>query len=78
MSPVSFLLIAVVIAIIGTLVVVAANRSPSRPDSAMEEFEREMRALAPRPPTGGTTPRRTTPLDVPPTADDADDTSAER
>ena len=54
MSPVAFLLIAVVIAAIGTLVVVVLNRSPSRPDSAMTEFQREMRALAPRP--AGTTP----------------------
>jgi hypothetical protein len=51
-SPVAFLLIAVIIAAIGTLVVVVVNRSPSRPDSAMAEFEREMRALAPRPPSG--------------------------
>lgn len=57
MSPVAFLLIAVVIAALGTVVVVLVNRSPSRPDSAMTEFQREMRALAPRPPAGAP-PRR--------------------
>jgi uncharacterized membrane protein len=56
-SPVAFLLIAVIIAAIGTMVVVVVNRSPSRPDSAMTEFQREMRALAPRP-SAETPPRR--------------------
>jgi hypothetical protein len=79
-SPVSFLLIAFVVALVGTLVVVAANRSPSRHDSAMTEFEREMRALAPRPPSGASTGRRA-PIDrgdQPPDAPASDDSSDER
>jgi hypothetical protein len=60
-NPVSFLLIAVVVAVVGSLLVVGLNRKPHRPDSAMAEFEREMRALAPRPPSG--TPTRRPPVD---------------
>jgi hypothetical protein len=78
-SPVSFLLIALVIAIIGTLVVVVANRSPRRYDSAMAEFQREMRALAPRPPAGTPAARRTpsSGVETLATPPETDDPSAE-
>ena len=72
MSPVSFLLIAAVVALVGSLVVVLANRSPSKPDSAMAEFEREMRALAPRPPHGVGKGRRAPVDDHAPSAPVAD------
>ena len=48
MNPISFLLIALVVAALGILVAVAVHRQPSRPEAAMEEFRREMDALAPR------------------------------
>lgn len=47
MGPVSFLIIAVVVGVIGILVAVNMNRTPRHPDFAMEEFRREMQALAP-------------------------------
>lgn len=47
MSPVGFLLIALVISVAGSLVVVLRNRQESHPDQAMDEFRREMNALAP-------------------------------
>ena len=48
MNPISFLLIALVVAAIGILVAVVMHRQPSRPEAAMKEFRREMEALAPR------------------------------
>ena len=48
MSPVAFLLIAVVIGVVGSLLLVVLNQRPNRGDSAIRDFEREMQALAPR------------------------------
>lgn len=47
MSPIAYLVIAVVVGLVGIAVVVAMNRTPRRPDFAMEAFRREMQALAP-------------------------------
>jgi hypothetical protein len=47
-SPVHFLVIALVIAAIGILVAVSRHRQPVKPESAMDAFRREMQALAPR------------------------------
>ncbi len=47
MSPIAYLVIAVVVGLVGIAAVVAMNRTPRRPDFAMEEFRREMQALAP-------------------------------
>jgi hypothetical protein len=47
-SPIAFLLIAVVVAAVGSLFVVVRSRQVSRPHHAMDEFQREMKALAPR------------------------------
>lgn len=58
MSPVAYLVIAVVVGLVGIAVVVAMNRTPRRPDFAMEEFRREMQALAP---PGSAGDRRPTP-----------------
>lgn len=52
MSPAAFLLIAVVVGVVGSLYVVARQRQTQRPDHAMDEFRREMQALAPTPPPG--------------------------
>lgn len=49
MSPVGFLLIAVVIGVAGSIIVVLRNRQDGHPDRAMDEFRREMDALAPPP-----------------------------
>jgi len=46
-SPIGFLLIAVVVAVAGSLLVVVRNRQTTRPENAMDEFKREMQALAP-------------------------------
>lgn len=48
MSPAAFLLLAVALAVLGSLVVVARHRRPTGLDAGMERFAREMRALAPR------------------------------
>ncbi|MFP3906110.1 MAG: hypothetical protein ACLFWR_03710 [Acidimicrobiales bacterium] len=48
MNPVGFLLIALVVAALGIVIAVNRHAKPARPESAMEEFRREMRALAPR------------------------------
>lgn len=50
MSPIAFLLIAVVVAAVGSAVVVLRNRQTQSPDHAMDAFRREMRALAPQDP----------------------------
>lgn len=47
MSGAAFLLIAVAVALIGTLLVMARNRPGHRANDAMAEFRREMQALAP-------------------------------
>ena len=81
MNPISFLLIALVVAAIGILVAVAAHRQPSRPEAAMEEFRREMEALAPRdrahprgaaPDVTDSGPVGDAGEDVPPATDDED------
>lgn len=57
MNPVGFLLIALVVAALGIVIAVGRHGKPARPESAMEEFRREMRALAPRDqPSGRSTP----------------------
>ncbi|MGY6500415.1 MAG: hypothetical protein ACXIVQ_05900 [Acidimicrobiales bacterium] len=56
MSPLGFLVIALVVGVGGCLLVVALNRAPQGGDSAMRDFEREMQALAP--PEGIDRPRR--------------------
>lgn len=48
MSAVVFLLIAVVISLIGTIVLYVRNRPPSSLEAGIDSFRREMRALAPR------------------------------
>jgi hypothetical protein len=55
MSAVVFLLIAVVISSVGTMVVYLRNRTPRSLDSSIDDFRREMQALAPR---GGDDGRR--------------------
>ncbi|MBK5223600.1 MAG: hypothetical protein JJE52_12170 [Acidimicrobiia bacterium] len=50
MSPAAFLLIALVVGVLGSLIVVARNRTSHGPEFAMDEFRREMQALAPQPP----------------------------
>lgn len=47
MSPVVFLLLALAVAALGIFVTVGRHRTPTKPESAMEEFRREMDALAP-------------------------------
>jgi hypothetical protein len=48
MGPVAFLMIAVVISAVGSLVLYLRNRTPSSLESGVENFRREMQALAPR------------------------------
>jgi hypothetical protein len=52
----SFLLIALVVAVVGTLLVMARNRPGHRANDAMAEFRREMDALAPPGPLGPEAP----------------------
>ncbi len=44
----AFLLIAVVISVVGSTVLYLRSRTPSSLDSGIENFRREMQALAPR------------------------------
>ncbi|HEY8525429.1 MAG TPA: hypothetical protein VIL48_10725 [Acidimicrobiales bacterium] len=48
MSAITFLLIALVISIVGTMVVLVRNRTAESVDSGIDDFRREMQALAPR------------------------------
>ncbi|MBN2624999.1 MAG: hypothetical protein JXA83_16590 [Acidimicrobiales bacterium] len=48
MSAVAFLMIAVVIAVGGSIVLYLRSRTPSSLDSGIDTFRREMQALAPR------------------------------
>ena len=48
MGPVFFLMIAVVISVVGGLVLYLRNRTPSSLESGIDNFRREMEALAPR------------------------------
>jgi hypothetical protein len=66
MNPLTFLGIALVVAVVGTVLVLLLNRP--RTDAAMEEFQREMQALAPRQDPPQRSARRTGPM----TADDQD------
>lgn len=59
MGPVTFLFIAVVVGLLGISVAVSMHRKPTRPDSAMADFRREMQALAP--PSRAESDRQTTP-----------------
>lgn len=47
MSPLAFLLLAVVIAVVGTVALWLRQRQPTSIEASIEEFHREMRALAP-------------------------------
>ena len=47
MSGLAFLLIAVALSVIGTLVLWMRNRGSTSLDHGVEEFRREMRALSP-------------------------------
>jgi hypothetical protein len=49
MSAVVFLLIAFSIACLGSAVAYVRNRTPSSVESGIDDFRKEMRALAPRP-----------------------------
>lgn len=57
MNPAGFLLIALVVGILGGVIVASRNRTSRSPDSAMEEFRREMDALAPHPTSAQNEPR---------------------
>jgi len=47
-GAVAFLMIAVVISVVGGLVLYLRNRAPTGLDSGIDNFRREMQALAPR------------------------------
>jgi hypothetical protein len=47
-DPIAFLMIAVVISVVGSLVLYLRSRTPSSLDSGIDNFRREMQALAPR------------------------------
>ncbi len=48
MGAVAFLLIAVVISVVGSFVLYMRSRTPSSLESGIDDFRREMDALAPR------------------------------
>lgn len=48
MSPIAFLLIAVVISVVGSVVLYLRSRTPSSMEAGIDDFRREMQALAPR------------------------------
>ncbi len=48
MGAVAFLMIALVISVVGSTVLYLRNRSPSSLESGIDNFRREMQALAPR------------------------------
>jgi hypothetical protein len=47
MGAFAFLLIAAALIVVGVVVVLIRNYEPKRENSAMDEFQREMRALSP-------------------------------
>jgi hypothetical protein len=47
-SAVVFLLIALIISLVGSMVLYLRNRTPTSLDSGIDGFRREMEALAPR------------------------------
>ena len=48
MSPVAFLMLAVVIIVVGCGILYLRNRTPTSYESSVDNFRREMQALAPR------------------------------
>ena len=48
MSPVAFLLLAVVISVVGSAVLYLRSRTPTSLEAGIDNFQREMQALAPR------------------------------
>ena len=62
MSGAAFLLIAVVIAVVGSLIVWFRHRTPKHVESSVDAFRREMDALS-KPPTPTQPPRPVRPLD---------------
>lgn len=48
MNPIAFLMIAVVISLVGSLVLYLRSRTPTSLESGIDNFRREMQALAPR------------------------------
>ena len=49
MSGLVFLLIAIAISVVGSMVLYARHRAPTSMEHGVTEFQREMKALAPRP-----------------------------
>jgi hypothetical protein len=47
-NPVAFLMIAVVISVVGCGILYLRNRAPSSLEAGIDNFRREMQALAPR------------------------------
>jgi hypothetical protein len=47
-NPVAFLMIAVVISVVGSVVLYLRSRTPSSLEAGIDNFRREMQALAPR------------------------------
>ena len=48
MTPIAFLLLALVISVVGSAVLYLRSRTPSSLESGIDNFRREMQALAPR------------------------------
>jgi hypothetical protein len=48
-SGIVFLLIAIAISVVGSMVLYARHRAPTSMEHGVTEFQREMRALAPHP-----------------------------
>lgn len=48
MNAVAFLMIAVVISVVGSAVLYLRSRTPTSLESGIDNFQREMQALAPR------------------------------
>ena len=49
MSGLVFLLIAIAISVVGSMLLYSRHRAPTSMEHGVTEFQREMRALAPRP-----------------------------
>jgi hypothetical protein len=47
-TPIAFLLLAVVISVVGSLVLYMRSRTPSSLEAGIDNFRREMQSLAPR------------------------------
>ena len=48
MTAIAFLMIAVVISVVGSTVLYLRSRTPASLDASIDDFRREMQALAPR------------------------------